>query len=108
MANTFTGLIKCSCGYNYRHIKERGIHKYFCSGYSKKLEGACQERRILPEQILLDIVQIYCNRNKIELTESNEFMRSIINIIEVDDNYNINIYYKNGENGIYHTDGVHI
>lgn len=26
MANTFTSLIKCTCGYNYRFIKERGVN----------------------------------------------------------------------------------
>lgn len=108
MANTFTGLIKCSCGYNYRHIKERGKSKYFCMGYSKKLEGGCQERYILPEQLLLDMVQIYCNRNKVTLIESNEFMKSIIDKIEIDNQHNINIHYKNGENGIYHVNEVHI
>lgn len=108
MANTFTRLIRCSCGYNYRHIKERGVSKYFCTGYSKKLIGGCKERNILPEQLLLDIVQIYCNRNKIELIESNQFMKSIIDVIIIDNDHNITIHYKNGENGIYHTNSVHL
>lgn len=106
MANTFTKLIKCECGYNYRHIKERNKSKYLCSGYAKKLSDC--ERNILEEQLLLDIVQIYCNRNKVELIESNEFMKSIIEKINIDKNHNIIIQYKNGENGIYNDNSIHI
>lgn len=108
MANTFTSLIKCTCGYNYRFVKERGKNKYLCSGYAKKLEGGCTERNILEEQLLLDIVQIYCNRNKINLIEDNIFMKSIIDVIETDNQHNITIKYKNGEIGIFHQNDVHI
>ena len=101
MAKTFTSLITCECGYNYRFINERGVSKYVCSGYSKKLEGACAKRIILEEEILLSIVQIYCNRNKIELVGDNKFMKSIIERINIDTDHNIIIKYKNGENGIY-------
>lgn len=106
MAHTFTSLIKCSCGQNYRFINERKKNKYVCSGYSKKLSDC--ERNILEEKLLLDIVQIYCNRNKVELIESNEFMKSIIDKINIDKNHNIIIQYKNGENGIYNDNSIHI
>lgn len=107
MANTFTSLIKCTnCNSNYRHIKERGVSKYVCSGYAKKT--GCTKRTILHEQLLLDIIQIYCNRNKIELTEDNKFMKSIIDVIEIDNQYNITVRYKNGEIGIFHQNDVHI
>lgn len=107
MANTFTSLILCTdCGYKYRFIKERGVNKYLCQGYAKK-EG-CADRSILLEEVLIDIIQIFCNRNKIEMIESNKFMKSIISKIEIDNNRNITIYYKNGENGIYHANRVHI
>lgn len=109
MANTFTSLVKCTnpdCGYNYRFIKERGVSKYVCSGYSKRV--GCTERNILQEDLLLDIVRIFCNRNKLEVVEDNKFMKSIISKIEIDNNRNITIYYKNGENGIYHANRVHI
>ncbi|MDD2495806.1 MAG: hypothetical protein PHE29_11515 [Tissierellia bacterium] len=106
MANTFTSLIKCSCGQNYRYIKERKKPKYLCQGYAKKLSDC--ERNILDEKLLLDIVQIYCNRNKIELIKSNEFMKSIIDKINIDENHNIVIEYKNGEKGIFKNNSVHI
>lgn len=106
MAHTFTSLIKCSCGQNYRFINERKKNKYVCSGYSKKLSDC--ERNILEEKLLLDIVQIYCNRNKVELIESNEFMKSIIDKINIDKNHNIIIEYKNGEKGIYKENSIHI
>lgn len=107
MAKTFTSLIKCTdCGYNYRFIKERGINKYLCSGYAKR--KGCTERNILQEDLLLDIVQIFCNRNKLELVEDNIFMKSIIDKIEINCNHNITVYYKNGEKGIFHRGKVHI
>lgn len=109
MANTFTKLIKCEmCNYNYRFINERGKNKYLCSGYAKKKDGGCTERNILDEKLLLDIIKIYCNRNKIELIETNEFMKSIIDKIDIDKNHNITIQYKNGENGIYEDNAIHI
>lgn len=107
MANTFTSLIRCTnCNSNYRHIKERGVSKYVCSGYTRK--NGCVKRNILHEQVLLNIVQIYCNRNKINLIEDNIFMKSIINIIEIDNQHNITVKYKNGEIGIFHQNDVHI
>lgn len=109
MANTFTSLIKCTnpdCGYNYRFIKERGKNKYLCSGYAKR--KGCTERNILQEDLLLDIVQIFCNRNKLELVEDNIFMKSIIDKIEINCHHDITVYYKNDEIGIFHRGKVHI
>lgn len=108
MANTFTKLIKCECGYNYRSIKERGKNKYVCLGYSKKLEGGCTERNVLEEKVLLDLIRIYCNRNKIEMIETNKFMKSIIDSINIDKEHNIEIMYKNGEKSIYTHEEIHI
>ena len=56
MANTFTSLIKCECGYNYRFISERKKNKYVCSGYNKKLSNC--ERNILEEKLLLDLIRV--------------------------------------------------
>ena len=106
MAHTFTSLIKCSCNYKYRFIKERGKNKYICQGYAKKLSDCT--RNILEEKLLLDLIQVYCNRNKIELIESNKFMKNIIEIINVDKEHNIIIEYKNGEKGIFKNNSVHI
>lgn len=106
MANTFTKLIQCSCGYKYRHINERGKKKYLCQGYSKKLSNC--KRNILEEELLLDLVRVYCNRNKIELVEDNKFMKSIIKIINIDKDHNIIIEYKNGEKGIFNNNSIHI
>ena len=108
MANTFTSLIQCSCGKNYRYINERGKSKYLCSGYAKKIKGGCTERNILEEQLLLDLIRVYCNRNKMELVEENKFMKSIIEVINIDEDYNIVIEYKNGEKGIFKNNSVHI
>lgn len=98
MANTFTGLIKCKCGYNYRYISDRKISKYICSGYSRQLPNGCKARNSIEESILIDMVQIFCNRNDIQLIRSNEFMKSIIESIDInrEENY-ISIKYKNGE-----------
>ena len=51
---------------------------------------------------------MYCNRNKVELIEDNKFMKNIIKIINIDKNHNIIIQYKNGENGIYNDNSIHI
>lgn len=106
MANTFTSLIQCSCGQKYRHIKERGKSKYLCQGYAKRLTNCA--RNILEEDLLLDLIRVYCNRNKMELIEENEFMKSIIRVINIDTNHNIVIEYKNGEKGIFKNNSVHI
>lgn len=109
MAKTFTSLIKCTdCGYNYRFIKERGINKYLCSGYAKKENNGCTERNILQEDLLLDIIKVFCNRNELELIESNIFMKSIIDKIEINCYHDITVCYKNGEKGIFHRGKVHI
>lgn len=107
MANTFTSLILCKhCGYKYRHIKERGKSKYLCQGYAKKI--GCTERNVIEEKILLDIIQIFCNRNKIELLENNKFMKSIVKIINIDNENNITIEYKNGEKGLFKNSSINI
>lgn len=107
MAKTFTSLIGCTdCGHNYRFIKERGVNKYVCSGYSKRV--GCEKRNILQEDLLLDIVRVFCNRNKLEIVEDNIFMKSIIDKIEVNRSHGITVYYKNGEEGIFHRGRVHI
>lgn len=106
MAHTFTKLIQCECGYKYRFISERKKNKYVCSGYSKKLSNC--ERNILEEDLLLDLIRVYCNRNKIELIEDNNFMKNIIDKINIDKNHNIIIEYKNGEKGIFKNNSVHI
>ena len=99
MARTFTSLIRCTnCGYNYRFIKERGVNKYLCSGYAKHRDnGGCTERNILTESYLLSIIQIFCNRNKLETEESNKFMKSIIERIDINGGHSVIIYYTNGE-----------
>lgn len=106
--NLFTSLIKCEyCNYNYRFIKERGVNKYICQGYSTG-KSKCN-RYVINEKELLYIINIFCNRNNIELECTNDFMNSIINKIYADgENDNIRICYKNGEEGIYSKHEIHI
>lgn len=101
MKHLFTSLIQCQCcNNNYRYINERNINKYICSGYSRQISNCT--RYIIQEKELLYLIQIFCNRNHIEIEYTNEFMKSIIDKIYIDgENDSIRIVYKNGEEGIY-------
>ena len=100
--------IRCTnCNSNYRFIKERGVNKYVCSGYSRQISDC--KRYVIKEENLLYIVQIFCNRNNMQLQYTNEFMKNIIDRIYADgENNNIIIAYKNNEEGIYSVNEIHI
>lgn len=111
----FFKLIQCECcgdnnhKYNYVFIRDRKIPKYICSGYSRIMLDGCKVRYTINEEELLYLVQIYCNRNRVELIKTNEFMKSIIEKIYIDrEKQSINIKYKNGEDGIYSLNEIHI
>ena len=106
--NLFTSLIKCeNCNYNYRFIKERGVNKYVCQGYSTGKSNC--NRYIIQEKELLYIISIFCNRNHIQLEYTHNFMKGIISKIYIDgENDSIRIIYKNGEKGIYSKHEIHI
>lgn len=106
--NLFTSLIKCeNCNYNYRLIKERGVNKYICQGYSTGKTNC--SRYVIQEKELLYIVNIFCNRNNIELEHNNKFMKNIIDKIYVDrKNDSIRIVYKNNEESIYSKHEIYI
>ena len=106
----FTSLIKCSlCDYNFRYIKDREISKYICSSYSRQIENGCTERYSITEKELIYLIQIFCNRNHIEMEYTNEFMKSIIDKIYVDgENHSLIVKYRNGEEGIYSIKEVQI
>lgn len=96
----FTSLIQCKCcNYNYRYINERGTNKYICSGYSRQISNC--KRYIIQEKELLYLIQIFCNRNHIQIEYTNDFMKNIIDKIYINgENDSIRIIYKNGEEGI--------
>lgn len=103
---TFFKLIRCRvCEQNFVAISDRKVQKYLCGSYSRKLPNSCSKTRYtVNEEDLLYMIQIYCNRNKIEMIESNEFMKSIIDKIFINRNEDsIEIYYKNGERAIHNT-----
>ena len=105
--NLFTSLIQCICGYNYRFIKERGVNKYICQGYSTQKSNC--ERYVIQEKELLYLIKIFCNRNHIEMGYTNKFMKSIINKIYINwENDSVRIIYKNGEEGICSKNEIHI
>lgn len=103
----FSKLIKCNCGYNFRGIKDRSVRKYICYGYSTKQPNSCTERYAIRQDNLLHMVQIFCNRNGIELELSNDFMKSIIkNIFVNTEEDSIKIAYKNGEDALYNNNQI--
>lgn len=95
----FTKLICCEiCDNNYRYISDRKVGKYICNGYSMKKENTCTKRFAIKEDDLVQMVQIFCNRNQMGLLETNDFMKSIIDKIYVNgEEESIRIKYRNGE-----------
>lgn len=88
----FSKLIKCTiCGKSYvRVVESKNI--YICGGYKKsQCDGV---RRVIDEADLLYLIE-----GKYEDYQStNEYMKSIIHHITVDENSNVFVYYKDGEN----------
>lgn len=108
----FAKLIKCEqCNYNYRGQNTHGKNTYLCNGYSmgKRSKNGCTIRYFINESELIKIVQIFCNRNKIEMELTNNFMKTIIEQIKVNrETDKITIYYKNGEKVTYSNNYVQI
>lgn len=99
----FFKLIKCeNCGYNYRYISDRKIKKYICSGYSRQLNNGCKTRYAIKEDELIYMIQIFCNRNDMQIEYTNDFMKSIIDRIYINrESDSIEIIYKNHEKSTY-------
>lgn len=93
----FTSLIQCTnCNSNYRFSKERKQYKYVCNGYSRNTKSCT--RYAVKESDLLLMVKMFCNRNNLDLEETNQFMKSIIKRIYINPaEKNIKIVYMNGE-----------
>lgn len=93
----FTSLIKCeNCGYNYRYQKDRNTPKYLCLGYSTG--KGCKIRYAIKEEEILYLIQLFCNRNNLEIEMTNKFMKKIIKQIYINsENQSIRIEFNNGE-----------
>lgn len=97
----FKGLLKCPiCQSNMGRIIENKVNsKYLCNGYRK---GKCDRRIIISQNDILWLVERnrgQIDDSKFELT--NEYMKSIINKIEVEEDGHFTIYYKDGTQSIY-------
>lgn len=90
----FSGLVKCYCGANYRAKRDRNVPIYICSAYNNY--NTCTRRKVEERDILI-FVKKFCDNNKIALTLTNEFMKSIIKEINVSKENEITINYLNGE-----------
>lgn len=92
----FTGMILCkNCGYKYKSKMDRQSKVYLCGNYSKNgLKSGCT-RRIIHESILEEIIKSQFQIYKIEYLPNNEYLKTIIEKITIDENSNIAINYFN-------------
>lgn len=96
MANNylFSGLIKCNrCKGNYRGKKDRNIPVYICSNYNNYIK--C-ERGTIKELALIEFTERYCEDKNLKMEYTNEYMKSIIEEINVGYDTEIEIKYKDG------------
>lgn len=92
-SNFFSRKIKCKvCGYNFRKINDRKIVKYIDGGYVRKASDCT--RNAIEEKVLLETIERYCFKNEIEYREDKQFIRDLVERIEVDGD-TIKIIYKN-------------
>lgn len=95
MEKLFKSLIKCGkCFYNYIGFKENSYMKYICNNY-KNNKGKCS-RRVIDQSDLEFLVKSYCEQNEMQYESTNNFMKSIINYIIIDENGGVEITYKDG------------
>jgi hypothetical protein len=86
-------LLKCHCGSNFRFIKQRSKKCYVCSAYNNYKS---HERNLIEENLIISFIKRYCQNEKIEYQENNQFMSSVINQINIDKNGDITINYQDG------------
>jgi len=98
----FKSLIKCSlCGSNFVGIIENTNMKYVCGGYKK---NKCQKRIIVKEELILFVIERNAIKSKAQIIKTNDYMKSIINFIQIDENGYFIIHYKDGYTDIYKQD----
>lgn len=95
----FKSLIKCKeCKSSYIHFKENNQSKYICNRYKK---GKGCSRRVIKEEDITFLVEQHCKIYEVDYMATNEFMKSIIKKIIIDDNTDIFIYYKDDKKSIW-------
>jgi len=91
--NIFKGLIKCKlCNKNYNYKNDRGVIYYICSGYKNYGSDFCKGQRIKVDDLIY-LVQKHCEMKNKEYELTNKSMKSLIKVINVYANENMEIIW---------------
>ena len=95
--NIFKNLIKCRlCGKNYNYKNDHGTKYYICSGYKNYGTNYCKRYQLKIEDLLY-MIRKHCDIHNKDIELTYQFMKELIDRIEVYGEEEINIFWNDGK-----------